>query len=149
MGLKLLHLELCAHTHARTCTQGTRDTSYKDRFPRVQWLRAVHYKVTVIKIPGPDLDLHKSTFKKHLFPLSQALLLSVQDAFGISKMKGACCLCNKDQHISLVQFQYYCRVLMVVTKAFRGRPWSDILYMNQLVRSQLIHLYMFLCCGAE
>jgi len=40
-----------------TCTQGTRDTPDKDGLPRVQRLRAVHYKVAVVQVPGPDLDL--------------------------------------------------------------------------------------------
>ncbi|KAG7220091.1 hypothetical protein INR49_008985, partial [Caranx melampygus] len=44
-----------------TCAQRTRDSSHKDGFPRVQRLRPVHHKVTVIQVPGADLDLSHTT----------------------------------------------------------------------------------------
>lgn len=61
-------------TYTHTCTQGSRNTSYKNCFSWIQWLRAVHYKVTVIEVPGSDLDLSKKKPKqirwKKLFSLS-------------------------------------------------------------------------------
>lgn len=40
-----------------TCTERTRDASHKDGFPRVQRLRSIHHKITVVQVPRADLDL--------------------------------------------------------------------------------------------
>lgn len=53
-----------------TCTQGTRYASYKDSLPWVQWLRAIHHKVTIIKVPGPNLDLEEATQKNARRPIT-------------------------------------------------------------------------------
>lgn len=43
-----------------TGTERTRDTSNKDGFPWVQRLRSIHHKITVIQVPGADLDLWRT-----------------------------------------------------------------------------------------
>lgn len=40
-----------------TSTKWTRDTSHKDGLPGVQRLRSIHHKITVVQVPGADLDL--------------------------------------------------------------------------------------------
>lgn len=40
-----------------TRTQRSRNTSHKNGLSGVQWLRTIHHKITVIQVPGPDLDL--------------------------------------------------------------------------------------------
>lgn len=53
-----------------TSTKWTRDTSHKDGLPGVQRLRSIHHKITVIQVPGADLDLsHMHTKRHRLQPL--------------------------------------------------------------------------------
>lgn len=40
-----------------TSTKWTRDASHKDGLPGVQRLRSIHHKITVVQVPGADLDL--------------------------------------------------------------------------------------------
>lgn len=54
-----------------TSTEWARDASYKYGLPGVQRLRSVHHKITVVQVPGADLDLsHTHTHKQtHRFQL--------------------------------------------------------------------------------
>lgn len=48
-----------------TGTQGTRDAAHKYGLPGVQRLRSVHHKVTVVQVPGADLDLSHTHIHTH------------------------------------------------------------------------------------
>lgn len=83
-----MHLQLlCSHT----CTKWTRDPSHKYGLPRVQRLRSIHHKITVIQVPRADLDL-SGTQNKQVSALENKLDCTARRSrIKVTQRRGAPC----------------------------------------------------------